>query len=594
MLDQVEDFTASSCLTLLCSVHGCAITTTEGLGNSKDGLHVIHQRVAGFHASQCGFCTPGICVSLSAALVNAEKSSRPDPSPGFSKLTVSEAEKAIAGNLCRCTGYRSIADACKSFAADVDMEDLGLNSFWRNGESKEVKMKKLPFYDRNREICTFPEFLKKDIRSSMVFDSKRFLWYNPASLKELQSLLDSVETKDGSLVKLVSGNTGMGYYKEIECNGRYIDLRYIPELSSIKKDPTGIEIGATVTISKTIEALKKENKAEFQSNSEMTFKKIADHMEKIASSFIRNTASVGGNLVMAQRKHFPSDIATILLAVDSMVDIMTSTRCEKIMLEEFLERPPMDYKTVLLNVRIPTWESIRNISSDTSSTLLFETYRAAPRPLGNALPYLNAAFLAEVSSCRTSGGIIVNKCQLAFGAYGTKHAIRAKKVEEFLAGKKFSVGVLYEAIKLVRATVIPKDGTSSPDYRSSLAVGFLFNFFSPLIEDNGKLCNGLLDGYMNDLVVENSKIDQKPLQLDHDKIPTFLSSAKQTLELSTDYYPVGEPITKAGAAIQASGSLYHNDYVIFSIPLCFKFMFCHIVTLLPTSFCCLQTSSSFL
>ena len=138
VLDRVEDFTVSSCLTLLCSVNGCSITTTEGLGSSKAGFHPIHQRFTGFHASQCGFCTPGMCVSFFSALVNAEKIHRPEPPQGFSKLTVSEAEKAIAGNLCRCTGYRPIADACKSFAADVDMEDLGFNSFWRKGETKLV------------------------------------------------------------------------------------------------------------------------------------------------------------------------------------------------------------------------------------------------------------------------------------------------------------------------------------------------------------------------------------------------------------------------------------------------------------------------
>ena len=118
--DQVEDFTVSSCLTLLCSVNGCSVTTSEGLGNSKDGFHPIHQRFSGFHASQCGFCTPGMCVSLFGALVKAEKNDLRERSPGFSKLTVVEAEKSISGNLCRCTGYRPIADACKSFAADVD------------------------------------------------------------------------------------------------------------------------------------------------------------------------------------------------------------------------------------------------------------------------------------------------------------------------------------------------------------------------------------------------------------------------------------------------------------------------------------------
>lgn len=98
--EHIEDFTICSCLTLLCSINGCSITTTEGLGNSKDGFHSIHQRFTGFHASQCGFCTPGMCISLFGALVNAEKTDRPEPSPGFSKLTVIEAEKAIAGNLC--------------------------------------------------------------------------------------------------------------------------------------------------------------------------------------------------------------------------------------------------------------------------------------------------------------------------------------------------------------------------------------------------------------------------------------------------------------------------------------------------------------
>nr|GMD50618.1 abscisic-aldehyde oxidase-like [Ipomoea batatas] len=61
--ERVESYTVSSCLTLLCSINGCSVTTSEGFGN-KDGFHPIHQRFAGFHASQCGYCTPGMCVSL--------------------------------------------------------------------------------------------------------------------------------------------------------------------------------------------------------------------------------------------------------------------------------------------------------------------------------------------------------------------------------------------------------------------------------------------------------------------------------------------------------------------------------------------------
>ncbi|KAK3205524.1 hypothetical protein Dsin_019570 [Dipteronia sinensis] len=559
VLDRVEDFTVSSCLTLLCSVNGCSITTTEGLGSSKAGFHPIHQRFAGFHASQCGFCTPGMCVSLFSALVNAEKTHRPEPPQGFSKLTVSEAEKAIAGNLCRCTGYRPIVDACKSFAADVDMEDLGFNSFWRKGETKQVMVSRLPPYKRQFEICTFPEFLKKENSSAMPLDLKRNCLHSPVSVQELQSLLECNDSNKQTSNKLVVGNTGMGYYKEVEHYDRYIDIRHIPELSMIRRDQTGIVIGATVTISKAIEALNEDNGGDFHSQGVMVFKKIADHMEKIATGFIRNSASIGGNLVMAQKKHFPSDISTILLAVGAMVHIITGHKYEKLMLEEFLERPPLDSRSVLLSIEIPCWYPGRNLTCETKTVLLFETYRAAPRPLGNALPHLNASFLAEVSPCNTSDGIKINNCQLAFGAFGTKHAIRARKVEEFLIGKVLSFSVLYEATKLVRATVVPEDRTPNPAYRSSLAVGYLFEFFGSLTGKRAQISSDCLNGHNDSFLFNDLNIEKNQDKFDETKLPPLISSAKQVVELSREYYPVGEPITKAGAAIQASGEAVFVD-----------------------------------
>ncbi|XVF05028.1 hypothetical protein REPUB_Repub05bG0136000 [Reevesia pubescens] len=559
VLDQVEDFTVSSCLTLLCSVNGCSITTAEGVGSSKDGFHPIQERFAGFHASQCGFCTPGMCVSLYSALVNADKTNRAEPRPGFSKLTVAEAEKAISGNLCRCTGYRPIADACKSFAADVDMEDLGFNSFWKKGESDEVKLNRLPSYDRSNASSKFPEFLKKEIKAGANLVSEGHRWYSPTSVEQLQSLLKKDENSDGTSMKIVVGNTGTGYFKESHCYERYIDLKYIPELSIIRKDQTGIEIGAAVTISKAIKALKEENEYEFH-RGKMVFKKIADHMEKIATAFIRNSGSVGGNVIMAQRRQFPSDIATILLSVGTSVNIMTGQKVEELTLEEFLEMPPLHPKSVLLSIKIPCWESSnKDISSETDTKLLFETYRAAPRPQGNALPYLNAAFLAEVSLFSNSTGVMLNNCQLAFGAYGTKHSIRAKIVEEFLTGKVLSVAVLSEAIKLLGTAITPEDGISSPAYRSSLAVGFLFEFLIPLLVTPAKLSCGWLNGYNSAEWFIDSKVKQNNGQFNEIKLPTLLSSAKQVIQSSKEYHPVGEPIPKAGAAIQASGEAVYVD-----------------------------------
>ncbi|XVE59723.1 hypothetical protein DITRI_Ditri05aG0069300 [Diplodiscus trichospermus] len=559
VLDRVEDFTVSSCLTLLCSVNGCSITTAEGVGNSKDGFHPIQERFSGFHASQCGYCTPGMCVSLYSALVNAEKTNRPEPRPGFSKLTVSEAEKSIAGNLCRCTGYRPIADACKTFAADVDMEDLGCNSFWKKGESNEVKLSRLPAYNHNSRTCMFPEFLKKETKAAFNLASKGCHWYSPVSLEQLQSLLQLDDENDGTSTKIVVGNTGMGYYKELAHHKKYIDLRYIPELSIIKKDQTGIEIGAAVTISKAIEALKEKYEGGYTKEGKLVFKKLADHMERIATGFVRNSASIGGNLIMAQKKQFPSDIATILLSVDTMVDILTGQRHENITLEEFLGRPPLDSKSVLLGVKIPCWRSSRDISSKTDTKLLYETYRAAPRPIGNALPYLNAAFLAEVSLCKSSAGLVLNNCHLAFGAYGTNHSIRARKVEEFLSAKLLDVCVLYKAVKLLESIIIPEDGTSSPAYRSSLAVSFLFEFLSPLIDNLADISIFQHDGYNSGLLFNGSKINQNFDQFDQIKSSTLLSSAKQVIQLTEEFHPVGKPIIKAGATLQASGEAVYVD-----------------------------------
>ncbi|KAJ1432167.1 Molybdopterin dehydrogenase, FAD-binding [Sesbania bispinosa] len=557
VLDKVEDFTANSCLTLLCSIHGCSITTSEGIGNSKEGFHPIHERVAGFHATQCGFCTPGMCVSLFGTLVNAEKTNRPEPPSGFSKVTASEAEKAIAGNLCRCTGYRPIADACKSFAADVDMEDLGFNSFWRKGDSKDLKLSRLPQYDHHHKNITFPMFLK-EIKHDVFIASEKHSWHSPTSLKELQRLLE-LNQANGTRIKLVVSNTGMGYYKDKEGYDKYIDISGIHELSKIRKDPTGIEIGAAVTISKAIEALKEESKSVFLSDFVMILEKIADHMGKVASGFIRNTASVGGNLVMAQKNNFPSDIATILLAVDSMVHIMTGTQFEWIALEEFLERPPLGLESVLLGIKIPSLELNKSESSEPRSRFLFETYRASPRPLGNALSYLNAAFLVEVSTCKDTGGTMIDTCRLSFGGCGNKHAIRAKNIEELLAGNLLNVSILYDAINLLTATVVPKDEASKTAYISSLAAGFIFQFFNPLIDSPARISNGYLNGYTHPHFVEASKLKENRKQVHHDAFPTLLSSGKQVFKAGSEYRPIGEPVMKSGAALQASGEAVFVD-----------------------------------
>ncbi|NPV44705.1 MAG: (2Fe-2S)-binding protein [Firmicutes bacterium] len=93
----------NSCLVLAVEADGCAITTIEGL--AKDGeLHPIQEAFIKHQGVQCGFCTSGMIMSAKALLDR-----KPHP-------TEDEIKEAIAGNLCRCTGYYPIIEAIKEAA----------------------------------------------------------------------------------------------------------------------------------------------------------------------------------------------------------------------------------------------------------------------------------------------------------------------------------------------------------------------------------------------------------------------------------------------------------------------------------------------
>ncbi|KAJ2691326.1 hypothetical protein IWW39_000011 [Coemansia spiralis] len=93
----------NACLCPLVTIDGKHVITVEGLGTSANP-HPVQERIALLHGSQCGFCTPGFVMSLYTLLRN-----KPNP-------TEHEIEECFDGNLCRCTGYRPILDAAKTFA----------------------------------------------------------------------------------------------------------------------------------------------------------------------------------------------------------------------------------------------------------------------------------------------------------------------------------------------------------------------------------------------------------------------------------------------------------------------------------------------
>ncbi|PIO38487.1 hypothetical protein AB205_0077270 [Aquarana catesbeiana] len=162
-----------------------------------------NERIAKSHGSQCGFCTPGIVMSMYALLRNT-----PQPS-------MEEIEDAFQGNLCRCTGYRPILQGFKTFAKDSCCGKKMTNGCCMDKkEENETKISSALFdpsefrpLDPTQELIFPPELLllKNSPRRQLCFKGEDVMWLQPSSLDELLNLKARYPE-----AKLVVGNTEVG------------------------------------------------------------------------------------------------------------------------------------------------------------------------------------------------------------------------------------------------------------------------------------------------------------------------------------------------------------------------------------------------
>ncbi|XP_063544205.1 uncharacterized protein LOC134752424 [Cydia strobilella] len=106
-------FSVNTCLVAALSCEGWDITTIEGIGNRQKGYNIIQTRLNNYFGSQCGYCSPGFVMSMYSLIQGSDH-----------HLTEEQIEKSFGSNLCRCTGYRPILEAFKSFAVDPDPKIL--------------------------------------------------------------------------------------------------------------------------------------------------------------------------------------------------------------------------------------------------------------------------------------------------------------------------------------------------------------------------------------------------------------------------------------------------------------------------------------
>ncbi|XP_070578535.1 xanthine dehydrogenase/oxidase-like [Ptychodera flava] len=155
---EISHFSVNACLAPVCAMHGLAVTTVEGIGSMKTKLHPVQERLAKAHGSQCGFCTPGIVMSMYTTLRN-------NPIPSYEDVVTS-----LEGNLCRCTGYRPILEGFRTFTKGYCCGGNGGSECCRNGlngceEGVATQLFKpsefLP-YDPTQEPIFPPELMNTD------------------------------------------------------------------------------------------------------------------------------------------------------------------------------------------------------------------------------------------------------------------------------------------------------------------------------------------------------------------------------------------------------------------------------------------------
>ncbi|KAK7794360.1 hypothetical protein R5R35_007242 [Gryllus longicercus] len=503
---QKAPIAVNSCLFPVLACDGLAVTTIEGIGNKLDGYHRLQTRIMQLNATQCGFCTPGMVMNMYSLLEKGH-------------LTMKEVENSFGGSICRCTGYRPILDAFKSFSSDVP-EDLK-----KRCEDIE-ELYKIKICEKSGQPCSGKcgDSVKCDKLGSTLLhiEASEGEWFAASSISDILSIFDAIGDKT---YMLVAGNTARGVYHRVNEPQVFININSVSELRS---HSVGEEIilGANVTLTEAMELfykLAKEQPKKFAYT-----KVLADHIDLIANVPVRNTGTIAGNLTIKyEHNEFPSDVFLILETAGATLTVVDKDNKEEVVtLPAYLNLNMK--KKVLKNVKLPSLDESFRVGS----------FKIMPRAQ-NAHAYVNAGFRFKINS-QGSGRTLAGKPTVVFGGINPSF-LHASKTEEYLKDKNvLDQAVLQGALKQLEGELVPDHvlPDATPEYRKGLAKALLYKFIISLAPDSVKKN-----------VKSGGPVLHRPV-----------SSGKQEFETDKKEWPLNQPIPKVEALVQASGEAkYVND-----------------------------------
>ena len=395
----------NACILFLPQLHGRAVRTVEGISAPDGTLHPVQQAMIDLHGSQCGFCTPGFVVSMAVAHLNGETNHN----------------DALAGNLCRCTGYAPIVRAAERAA----------------GQTPPGWIRDTP------PASLLPELSRGESGADGRGAAPPDPCFAPTSADALARAF-----ADHPQATLVAGATDVGLWvtKQMRDLGPVIFLNRCTDLQTIDQTELGLRIGAGVTMDRVLEAMRPR------------FPSYAELIRRYGSAQVRAAATIGGNIANGSPI---GDNPPPLIALGAVLHLRRGDSRRDLPLEDFF----LDYG-----------------SQDRANGEFVEGVTIPSQPDRLRVWKLSKRFDQDISavcgafSIAVADGVVQN-ARIAFGGMAGIPK-RATAVEAALTGQPWSETTVTRAMKSFAKDFTPlSDMRASADYRLTTAANLLLRYW---------------------------------------------------------------------------------------------------------------------
>ncbi|MBB3390273.1 xanthine dehydrogenase small subunit [Rhizobium sp. BK275] len=404
----------NSCIRFIGSLQGTHVVTIEHLA-AKDGtLHPVQQAMVDCHGSQCGFCTPGFVMSLYGLWLSNEKPDR------------AEIEKALQGNLCRCTGYEPIVKAAEQVSLQRPSTLFD------------------PLEKTRAEIIARLWAMQASETLTVTSEEGRLIV--PRSLEALAKILAAEPA-----ATIVAGSTDVGLWvtKQIRQLNPVVFINHLTELQSITAGETGITIGAGVTYTRALETIARK------------IPTVARLITRIGGEQVRNMGTIGGNIANGSPI---GDSPPPLIALGAQLTLRSTAGTRTLLLEDYFiaygrQDRRRDEFVESLFVPYPAADA------------KFAVYKISKRRDEDITAVLGAFHLVLDETEH------VTDIRIAFGGMAATPK-RARSVEAELIGKPWSEATVEAARLAFDADFQPlTDWRATSEYRQLTAKNLLTRFY---------------------------------------------------------------------------------------------------------------------